>query len=354
MSSKKEKKEKKQEETKTDETLTLKKKDSSKAIFKTPKEATVLPPQNENPKVVFKTIQKRKIISKIDYGSLVLREFQNIDCTGAAIYDATPSDNEQVSIGSLVGHFIIEQLELPLIGEFFSRSYNPVSVVERGHSSQFARIYGNKNFVVFTSEFQLSEEGEHDMVDAILDFSARHKCTMIMSVKSLESEPEKKSKYNVKFETPQEDSEGEEGGDEVPQTKEDILKLIEEAKKKKLDERLYFCTNNEDLADKLIKSEHKPIQDVMIAGVAGGLIAEATYQDIPILCLFSPMTELHKFISIDTREGISIVHCINKLFENLKLDITKMNEEATKMEELMKKIIERLGGPGPQDSHLYL
>jgi predicted ATP-grasp superfamily ATP-dependent carboligase len=312
-----------------------------------PKEATALPSTSNEKKYNF--IARRKVISKIDYGSLVLREFKNMDCDGAVIFEGFPSGGEeQLSLCVMVAHYLIEQLQLPLIGEITSSAYQPVAVVEKGAASHSIRIYGNKHLVVFTSEFPLSEEGENDLVASIMDFAGRHKSPLIVSVKSLDGEPEGKSKYNIKIE----DSEEEE---DAPQSKEDILKIIAKAKSRKVDEKLWFVTNDESFAEKMIKFEHKPIQDVIVSGVSAGLIAESSYSDITVCCLFSPLSDLQKVISIDARVAINVALVVSKLLgETITLDLTKMNEEVAKMEETMKKIIERLGGPPPSDSHLYL
>ena len=56
---------------------------------KMPKEATVLPNQ-EKLKPTSISLPKRKIISKINYGDVTLREFDKIDCDGATIIEGIP------------------------------------------------------------------------------------------------------------------------------------------------------------------------------------------------------------------------------------------------------------------------
>jgi predicted ATP-grasp superfamily ATP-dependent carboligase len=229
-------------------------------------------------------------------------------------------------------------------------------VVERGEASHAVRIYGNKNVVVFASENSLDTELQHDVVDAILDFGERHRCKLILSVLGLDSDPEKREKFSLKMKDDPEDGMGEEMEEEGPQTKEDLIKMIEDAKLKR-DEKLWFCTNNKEFAEKLIKMEHKPLQDVILAGVSAGLLAESSYTELTICCLFSKMNELQKYISVDARAAISLIMCINSILgDSVILDIKEMDKDVTKLEEGMVKIITRFSGLSSKrlDSHLYL
>ena len=220
-------------------------------------------------------------------------------------------------------------------------------MVERGEVSYAVRIYGNSKVVVFTSEYELSSKLQNDVVEAILDFGQRHKCNMILSVKGLETDPEKREKYTVKVKNDTTDgSTGTDGtGDEenAPKTKEDLIKLIEEAKKKRGEEKLWFCTNDNDFAKKLIKMEHKPLQDVILSGVSAGLLAESSYTDMIIACLFSKLNELQKYISVDARAAIALVVCISNLLGEAAviMDINEMDKDVTKLEQSMIKIITR-------------
>jgi hypothetical protein len=58
---------------------------------KTPKEATILPNNSdEKGETKFVSLPKRKMISKIQHGNILVREFSNIDCDGATIIEGIP------------------------------------------------------------------------------------------------------------------------------------------------------------------------------------------------------------------------------------------------------------------------
>jgi hypothetical protein len=57
---------------------------------KTPKEATILPNNSDEKLETFVSVPKRKIISKIQHGDILVREFSNIDCDGATIIEGIP------------------------------------------------------------------------------------------------------------------------------------------------------------------------------------------------------------------------------------------------------------------------
>lgn len=56
---------------------------------KIPKEAKVLPNQDEK-NITATSFPRRRIISKLQYGDILLREFDAIDCDGATIIEGIP------------------------------------------------------------------------------------------------------------------------------------------------------------------------------------------------------------------------------------------------------------------------
>eukprot|EP01080_Neovahlkampfia_damariscottae_P000426 gene426-6839_t len=322
------------------------------------KEAQVLPITEKSEKKESSIyLPKRKLLSTISHGDLSLREFDNLNCDGSTIIEGIPNQSENLSLSLMIAHFIVEQLDLPLIGELYSPSLEPTCVVENGVVSHSIRIYGNQHVVVFTSEYEIPSEFQNDAVQAILGFAQRHRCKIILSVRGLETDPNKKEKYSLQIRD--EDEFLEEGIDGTPKTKEDLIKLIEETKEKRGDEKLWFSTNDEIFAKKLISMEHKPLQDVILTGISAGLLVESCYTDLVIACLFSKLNELQKYISVDARAAIALVVCISELLSESGgaiIDVKEMDKDISKLEESMIKIITKLNtlGSSHMDSHLYL
>jgi predicted ATP-grasp superfamily ATP-dependent carboligase len=122
---------------------------------------------------------------------------------------------------------------------------------------------------------------------------------MIITMKGIQGDPNEEKKDEKKV------------LDEVPNSKEDLLKMINKSKKKRGDEKLWFFSNTEVMATRLMELGHKPIQEITVQGISGGIIAESSYNDIPVCCLFSPLNELYKFVSVDARAAVAVLKCKN-------------------------------------------
>lgn len=131
--------------------------------------------------------------------------------------------------------------------------------------------------------------------------------------------------------------------EDVPQSKEDLMKMIQKSKEKK-DENLFFITNNEEFSKKMVKLEHKPLQDTVVSGISGGILSESSYTNIPVACLFSPIQDLYKIIPVDARAAVQLLKCINFLLDG-KIDLGKASKDAEKIEEKMMEVLEQIGTP---------
>lgn len=58
----------------------------------------------------------------------------------------------------MAAEYIIQQLDLPLIGDIISESFPPLTIVKDGIPSHSGRIYGNKDIVVFISDYKFGPE----------------------------------------------------------------------------------------------------------------------------------------------------------------------------------------------------
>jgi predicted ATP-grasp superfamily ATP-dependent carboligase len=319
---------------------------------------------------------------KLHFGDLQLLEFQGINCDGAIILECVPVD-EEFSLNTITGQFFIDQLKLPLVAEVSSSVSVPICIIEKGCASKSIRFYGNQKVVVIQSEFPLEEDLQHSMIDLIFDFQQRWNCSTIISIRGLSEEPnikgnsgltrkalEKSEEFAKKGLTDDaaagdddDDSEGGggDGDDELqpPQSKEELLKMLEDAKKRRGDEKLWFCTNNLEFSEKLMKAGHKPISDVILTGVSAGIISASSYMvrsEVPICCcLFSKLAELQKFIAVDVRASLALVSAISMSIMDEKLDTTELLKDITKVENEMERIIKRLAPPASKSaSSMYM
>jgi len=95
---------------------------------------------------------------------------------------------------------------------------------------------------------------------------------------------------------------------------------------------------------KFIQKNHQPIQDVIVTGISGGIIAESCCQKIPVACLFTTLNELYKYTSIDARASVTILNCISELLGD-KIDVSTLIKDATKIEDAMIEVIQQIQSP---------
>lgn len=297
-----------------------------------------------------------KLVTRIPFGKIVLREFETSrHIEGAVIIEGFP--NEGV-VSPLVASYIREQLDLPLIGDITSRHFAPVANVRKGQVSHGISIYGDKRVVVFESRYAINEpEIMHDISDAIYDFAARHNCRMIISSDGITKDPNQKQPMGdlvLSIADPESDEMddemlmGDDDGDEselmmYPQSRKDLTQLIEDALGDgKKPTCIWFVTNNSDMATRMMEIGHKPMQEGMLTGVSGALLAEAPCKNIAVVCLFA---KLNKHLQIGMRASIALVHCIDSLLGGDKvIDTKKLKETATQVEEKIRNLVSKVGG----------
>jgi len=113
-----------------------------------------------------------------------------------------------------------------------------------------------------------------------------------------------------------------------------------------------FFSNNEELSKEMIKLQHKPIQEVSVAGISGGIIAESPYHEIKVCCLFSPLNDLFKFVSVDARAALSVLKCIEILSGGkTKMDLLKYEKDYSKIEDKMVDVIKNIQSPTSKNEY---
>jgi predicted ATP-grasp superfamily ATP-dependent carboligase len=308
-----------------------------------------------------------KVIQECVFDKIRLREFDTMCCDGAAIIEGFP-DTSGNMVSVMTANYIIKELKLPLIGDVVSKYFTPLAVVSNGLPSHGARIYGNEKIVVFVSEYDIQDpEIQSMMVDALYDFARRHRCSMIISCDGLVEDPTKEQKHTDNLQIGiagpsaggDDEDETEEGGEhmmlldepengeEIPQSKEDLIKLLANATKSQAEYKgmLWFITNDEDFSKKMLELGHKPVRSLAIKHITGGILAESTTRGIIIACLFAP---LNKHLQIGTRACISLIHCIDTLLtkitgKKMMIDTSNIEKSAKEIEKKIEDVLVKLG-----------
>ena len=182
-------------------------------------------------------IQRRKVVKKIEINKhFSVSFYENYEhsmgtplVVGFADIGITPI---------MVTGFLLDQLQLPLIGAIKSSSLAPSAVVSHSQPSFPMRIYGNNRVTVVTSENKISAEKTPKLSNQLVK-------VVLGIARALKS----KSMWCT------------EG---VPTDKVDISRTIQ------------FLSTDNQIAEKLSELGHSPLNAALISGITGGLLAECS------------------------------------------------------------------------------
>jgi len=242
---------------------------------------------------------KREVGLSKEYGDTLankirVREFKDIDVDGAVILAGFPS----TSLASiLTGGYLREQLKLPLVGVISSYGFPPRCIIEKGIPSQSVRIFGDRRLVVILCEFKIpSNELINSLTEALLDFAQRHNSPSLLTVEG------------------------------VP---------VSDAS----DRNLRFISTDRDLSEKLIADGHTPLDEAVVGGVTGALLAEGVLQNTTdVSCLLTPTAEAFP----DADSAVTVVkvvtHYLNSLGHKVEVDTTPLENKAGELHETIQNM----------------
>jgi len=253
-------------------------------------------------------LKLRKVVFEKTMGpshaSMTIKEFSSIDCDGASIIEGFPS---MTLTSLLTTNYLQEQLELPLIGVITSPEFPPRCVILKGRPTHAVRIFGNKDIVLIISEFKIPKPDlNYWLVQIILDFAKRHNCKMIYTVEGIPTEGLKKRS-------------------EVDKEK-DLLK---------------FITTSAALSSRLKELNHEAVDEGVIGGVTGLILAEAGLHNQQVSCLLAPTAKHFP----DAYPTVSILKTLSKLLD-IKIDLGPLEEKALKLQENIEKFMDEAKASG--------
>eukprot|EP00163_Fabomonas_tropica_P028765 TRINITY_DN5928_c0_g1_i6.p1 TRINITY_DN5928_c0_g1~~TRINITY_DN5928_c0_g1_i6.p1 ORF type:complete len:195 (+),score=69.78 TRINITY_DN5928_c0_g1_i6:97-681(+) len=130
--------------------------------------------------------KSKKVVYTETFGKLKLMEYEGVEqCDGAYMIEGVPS----VSLTSiLAANFLVDQLELEVVGAMTCDDLTPRVVVDKGRPHHAIRIMGNKDLVVILCEFKLTPVSMWHLVDAIASFAKRHHIKSVITIEGLPKE----------------------------------------------------------------------------------------------------------------------------------------------------------------------
>eukprot|EP01087_Luapelamoeba_hula_P014059 TRINITY_DN405_c0_g1_i1.p1 TRINITY_DN405_c0_g1~~TRINITY_DN405_c0_g1_i1.p1 ORF type:complete len:333 (+),score=89.71 TRINITY_DN405_c0_g1_i1:133-1131(+) len=259
--------------------------------------------------------QKRTLGFTKTYGDslankVCVREFVDADVEGAVIVTGFPS----TSLASiLTAGYLREQLKLPLIGVISSYAFQPRCIIERGLPSHSVRIFGDKRLVVVLCEFKIpSPELIHTLTEALLDFAERHKSPTVITVEGLPPSEEKETK-------------------------------------------LHFISTDKSLSENLIAGEHKALEEAVVGGVTGALLAEGSLSPtVGVATLLCPSSSAFP----DADSAVTVVKVVNDYLislghDDVNVDLAPLQAKAGELQNTLQSLISQEKETSRANSSIY-
>ncbi len=210
---------------------------------------------------------------------------------------------------TIVGHYLIQKLNLPRIATVRSPLMLSVSVILDGKPNPPIRIYGNEQLAVAVSEFPPSPVLMTYLARVLLDWCSKRGLSPIYAVEGILQKEED-------GEAPE--PEGVVVG--VPAT-EGCVKALEQAEVPRLDQGV-------------------------VAGLSGDLLNEASYDGAPLSVLF---TRIGVAELPDHRAAAHLLQVLDRLIPGLAVDPAPLVKQAEVLEKALKASMKMHPTPGPKE-----
>ena len=142
----------------------------------------------------------------------------------------------------MVTGFLLDQLQLPLIGAIKANNLPPSSIVSKYQPSFPMRIYGNGQITIVTSENKFSDEKNpklaSELVQVVLSIAKELKSSMIWCTEG------------------------------IPTEKVEISRTIQ------------YLSTSEEISMKMNEQGHTLLNAALISGITGGLVAECSEYEV--------------------------------------------------------------------------
>lgn len=264
-----------------------------------------------------------------------------VDTDGALVVSCFPSIG---MVSSIVAHYLIERLELRLVGGVKSAGLPPVCLVENGAPLPPIRFYagepicnmeGCDKLVLIVSELQVPNELCLELSDALLEWSKRAKVGAGVLIDAF----------------PREGESGEEGGEDAI-----VLGGDEESGGEDGDEetpKLLGVGATAHVRQVLETMEIPLLQQGMLGGMTGVLLGEGRRRGLDMMAV---LAEAQRNLP-DARAAANVIAKLDQLLPAIKLDNEPLVREAERLEQhLMGIMSAQLGGAtadGDDVSHMY-
>ena len=224
--------------------------------------------------------------------TIEIRTFKKLDLSGGVLIESFPS----IGLASAIaGTFIVKSLKLNQIAAIDSTRFPSVSVISAEKPEFPARIYASADpkVAVCLSEFTIPVDLDIYVAKSILSWSREEKCSLVISSCGM------------------------------PMTEQDDQKR---------DPVISGVGSNEHTRLRLKSAGINLLDSGVVPGITGALLNEGRLSNFDVVGL---LFEIYPEVP-DARAVAGIVEAIAKLLPELRLDVTLLNLEAEKIENMLK------------------
>jgi uncharacterized protein len=226
---------------------------------------------------------------------ITIKELRDINLEGGYLIDGFPS----VGLSSVIAtESMIQTSQFQLAGIVDSEVFPPISLIKDGKPNYHKRIFVNDELKVaaFLSHLAIEETLHRNIARKMLEWAKNHKISLIVSSVSIKSDNE--------------------------------------------DEEIIAVGSTEDASQKIIDLGLKPLKNGTIPGIPGMLLNEGrlTQQDVIVILFHSDGT------SPDFRSSAKLCMAMSQLIPGTSCDIPALQQEAEKVEKVIKKDVEESKG----------
>eukprot|EP01134_Creolimax_fragrantissima_P006101 CFRG6101T1 len=295
------------------------------------------------------------IFEKEFCGGVKLREYSAASATNNCVMVTGFAHGSSLT-PFIAANFLVESLKLPLVATLSAPELPARAIVEMGQPAPGIRIHGNAMGVcVALCEFKLpSNPIINGVIAAVVDFSARHNIKFILSAEGVPRSPtatasELDNKDKDETNDAEVTSEAEKilflttcekvsqalllSNDEPPEA------IVPKATvKDEVDGEQAHLLKEEGSVEVTEKPIYKPLDDAVINGVTGGLIAEASLTGMDVCCILVPASAV---MPLDVSAAYVVVDTVRILVKGLDLDLSPLQDKAKQLK-ITEKDIENM------------
>ncbi len=224
-------------------------------------------------------------------------------------------------VGSIAGQFLLDHLNLPLVGSIHIQGMSAVTTVTNGLASSPIRIYGGevecnlenrqcpRIFVIMT-EIQMSEELFELVGGTILEWARQGQANMVLCMEGVVRDDD----------------------DKTPD--------------------VYAAGGDEQALQELVAIDVAPLQRAMLGGVAAVLLNRSRQQKV---CTAAIVVEADAE-NPDGRAAVALIQALDRLIPSVTVDTKPLEKEALELEATVRRAEEeaRLKAKAPTSSGAFI